>query len=255
MAFGGVRLAALTELDLLLERAADPALFERWLDIGRSTGWCEHPVRLSGTTHQVDPATGEIVSSYTTADEPDGHLLKACGSRRATVCRACSETYRADAWHLIVAGMRGGKGVPKEAAAHPALFLTVTAPSFGPVHTRREKEGAARMCHPQKTARCPHGRRTDCHQTHQRDDDCLGDPLCPECFDYAGAVLWNTHATELWRRTTIAIRRELARTLGVPTTCLADHARLSYAKVVEYQDRGLIHLHVVVRLDGPRRPS
>jgi len=37
----------------------------------------------------------------------------------------------------------------------------------------------------------------------------------------------------------------------VPTTCFADRARLSYAKVVEYQDRGLIHLHVVIRLDGP----
>jgi hypothetical protein len=29
------------------------------------------------------------------------------------------------------------------------------------------------------------------------------------------------------------------------------HARVSYAKVVEYQDRGLVHLHVVIRLDGP----
>ena len=48
-----------TPLDLLLGRAADPAAFERWLDVGRSTGWCEHPVRLAGSTLHVDPATGE----------------------------------------------------------------------------------------------------------------------------------------------------------------------------------------------------
>jgi hypothetical protein len=29
---------------------------------------------------------------------------------------------------------------------------------------------------------------------------------------------------------------------------------VSYAKVVEYQDRGLVHLHVVTRLDGPSGP-
>jgi len=83
----------------------------------------------------------------------------------------------------------------------------------------------------------------------------LGDPLCPDCFDYVGAVLWNAHATELWRRTTIGIRRRLARALGIPSSRFGDHARISYAKVVEYQDRGLVHLHVVVRLDGPTGPE
>ena len=244
-----------TQLDLLLSRAADAAGFDRWLDLGRSTGWCEHPIRLAGSTLQVDPETGEIVSSYTTAEEPDGHLLKACGTRRATVCGPCSDTYRADAWHLIAAGLRGGKGVPTEAASHPTLFLTLTAPSFGPVHTRRARDGAARICHPRRTPACTHGRRTDCRETHRFDDARLGDPLCADCFDHTGAVLWNAHATELWRRTTIAIRRELAKGLDIPVTRFADHARLSYAKVVEYQDRGLVHLHVVIRLDGPNGPA
>lgn len=35
----------------------------------------------------------------------------------------------------------------------------------------------------------------------------------------------------------------------------SDHARVSYAKVVEYQDRGLVHLHAVIRLDGPTGPE
>jgi hypothetical protein len=41
----------------------------------------------------------------------------------------------------------------------------------------------------------------------------------------------------------------------MPVARFADQARLSYAKVVEYQDRGLVHLHVVIRLDGPSGPA
>ncbi len=44
--------------------------------------------------------------------EPDGVLRKACGNRREAVCPACAERYRQDAYHLIAAGLRGGKGVP-----------------------------------------------------------------------------------------------------------------------------------------------
>ena len=247
--------AAMTNLDSLLARAADPAAFERWFDLARATGWCEHPVRLAGSTLHVDPATGEILNTYTTAGEPDGHLLKACGARRATVCQPCSATYRTDAWHLITAGLRGGKGVPPTAATHPILFVTLTAPSFGPVHSRRTRDGIARRCRPRGPETCPHGRPVRCEVIHASDDERLGDPLCPDCFYYTGAVLWNAHATELWRRTTIGIRRRLARTLGVASSRFADQARLSYANVVEYQDRGLVHLHVVIRLDGPAGPE
>ena len=70
--------------------------------------------------------------------------------------------------------------------------------------------------------------------------------MCPDCWDYTAAVVWNAHAPELWRRTTIALRRRLAR-----------HARahglgriqLSYAKVAEFQARGLVHFHAIFRLD------
>ena len=246
---------AKSDLDFLLKRASESESFERWLDLARSTGWCEHPVRLAGTSHQIDPATGEIYSSYSTAAEPNGHLLKACGTRRATVCEPCSTRYRADAWHLIVAGLRGGKGVPEDASTHPILFVTLTAPSFGPVHSRRERDGSSRRCHPKRRGRCDHGRSIRCDEIHQPDDARLGEPLCIDCFEYERAVLWNTHATELWRRTTIGIRRDLAKAMGIGSSHFAAHARVSYAKVVEYQDRGLVHLHVVIRLDGASGPD
>jgi hypothetical protein len=92
-------------------------------------------------------------------------------------------------------------------------------------------------------------------EVHDPTATCLGDPLCADCFDYPRALLWNAHATELWRRTTIAIQRELAKVIGVSSSQFADHALLSYAKVVEYQDRGLVHLHVVIRLDGASGPT
>ena len=243
--------AFITDVDFVLARVADPDQFERWLEMARSAGWCEHPVRLSGTTRQIDPRTGEILSSYTTEDEPDGQLLKACGTRRATSCEPCSAVYRADAWHLIAAGLRGGKGVPKEVSTHPTLFVTLTAPSFGRVHSRRDANGLARMCNPHGPPQCRHSRRIHCEHFHESADERLGEPLCPDCFDYTRAVLWNAHATELWRRTTIGIQRHLAKVIGLGSSRFTEHARLSYAKVVEYQDRGLIHLHVIVRLDGP----
>ena len=42
-----------------------------------------------------------------------------------------------DTYQLIRAGLAGGKGVPDSVAVHPCVFATFTAPSFGPVHTRR----------------------------------------------------------------------------------------------------------------------
>lgn len=47
----------------------------------------------------------------------------------------------------------------------------------------------------------------------------------------------------------------LARRAGLARTALAEAARLSYAKVAEYQRRGLVHFHAVVRLDGPDGPG
>jgi excisionase family DNA binding protein len=60
---------------------------------------------------------------------------------------------------------------------------------------------------------------------------------------------------ELWRRFTITLRRTLARRAGLTGKALAAQARLSYAKVAEYQRRGVVHFHAIVRLDGPAGPT
>jgi len=194
-------------LDQLIARAADRDGFERWMRQVQHAGHCARPVRLVGEVEEVDHQTGEARESFSTDDEPDGILLKACGNRRASRCLSCSEVYRADAWQLIAAGLRGGKGLPETVANHPRLFVTFTAPSFGPVHARREQNARALPCRPRDPrARCPHGRPVGCWRRHEPDDDALGSPLCPQCFDYEPAVLWNALAPELWRRTTIYLR-------------------------------------------------
>jgi hypothetical protein len=48
------------------------------------------------------------------------------------------------------------------------------------------------------------------------------------------------------------VRRLLAKALGVTASRLNDRATVQYAKVGEYQRRGIIHFHALIRLDGPK---
>ncbi|GGT65700.1 zinc finger-like domain-containing protein [Streptomyces purpureus] len=196
-------------------------------------GGCTEPVRLTGRTATVDTTTGEVLRSYTSSDEPTGSLLSACGNRRASRCPACSHLYAADTYHLIRAGLSGGKTVPDTVRTHPRVFATLTAPSFGPVHNRPD----ARPCR--------------CGTRHEPTDALLGTPLNPATYDYVGAVLFNAHAGALWARFAIYLRRELATRLGITQKAARAVFRVSFAKVAEYQKRGLVHFHAVIRLDGP----
>lgn len=200
-------------------------------------GGCAHPIRLTGHRTRLDSATGEILDHFDSSRLPAGELLVRCGNRRATRCPTCSTVYRYDTYQLITAGLRGGKTVPTSVAAHPRVFATLTAPGFGPVHNQPD------------TGRC------HCGRTHSDDDPLLGTPLDPDRYDYAGAVLWNAHAPALWARFTTHLRREIAKAAALTQRALGNHATLSYAKVAEYQKRGQVHFHAVIRLDGPTGPA
>ncbi len=222
----------------------------------RCTGGCLQPVLLRGRVDNIDGATGELLHRYTTLHEPGGVLPIACKTRRASQCPPCAQVYRADTYQVIRAGLSGGKGIPATVADHQCVFATLTAPSFGPVHVHREKDGRLLRCRPRRRSRtCPHGRRMSCPARHARDDTRLGEPLCPDCYDYTAAVLFNACAPELWRRFTIALRRALARQAGLTNKALAAQVRVSYAKVAEYQRRGVVHFHAIIRLDGPAGPT
>nr|WP_279616747.1 replication initiator protein RepSA [Streptomyces curacoi] len=222
----------------MLRVAGDPG-FDRWQDQIRRTGGCADPIHLRGWVVHKDKTTGETLHRYTTEGEPGGRLRVACGNRRASRCPACAWTYAGDTYHLIRAGLVGDdrRDIPATIRDHPRVFATLTAPSFGPVHNRPDR-GVCR-----------------CGTRHTPDDPALGTALDPATYDYAGAVLFNNHAGELWMRFTNRLRREIAARAGLTQRELADICRVSYGKVAEFQKRGAVHFHAVIRLDGPDGPD
>jgi ribosomal protein L44E len=140
--------------------------------------------------------------------------------------------------------------VPETVNAHPAVFATATAPGFGVVHTQRTTTtGRSIPCRARRNPEtCPHGVVMRCIRCHKNDDPALGQPLCKDCYEYAHHVVWNNQTGELWRRTA----QHAARLLDRHAKQHGDQGRvrLSYGKVAEYQRRGVVHYHALIRLDG-----
>jgi hypothetical protein len=153
------------------------------------------------------------------------------------------------------------------------VFATFTAPSFGPVHARVVRrhtctERAQCRCRPEpcharrETSVCEHGQPLSCFARHDASDLRLGQPLCPDCYDYDTHAVWNHAAGELWRRTKQAIecrlnqqaRRRGLRPVQIPGSNGKHRAvppiRISHGKAAEFQARGAVHFHVLLRLDG-----
>jgi hypothetical protein len=146
-----------------------------------------------------------------------------CGSRVRSRCPSCAELYRGDWAAIARSGIFDG---PVENFRF--YLLTLTAPSFGRVHrVPRSDESAVSVC--------------GCGARHLASDAALrGVPLDPGSYDYAGQVSWNRDAGLLWDRT----RRRLRDRWG----------SLEYFIVREWQDRGVLHGHAILRvcrLDAP----
>jgi hypothetical protein len=182
----------------------------------------------------IEAQTGEVLAAVGSPETGDGVLLVSCKDRRSSCCGPCSRLYEKDAFQLLAAGLRGGKTVPASVGTHPAVMLTLTAPSFGAVHGNRDR-----------------GMPCRCGQRQRTDDTQIGTPIDPRRYRYLDQVIWNRHAPELWKRTVQAIRRGLAQALGVPRSKLSQVTRVRFAKVVEFQRRGVVHYHAIIRIDGP----
>lgn len=226
--------------------------FDAWADAAAAVRHCVRPVRLVGSSETFDATTGELLSAFSSDEAPLGVLYRPCGNRRADICPACSRTYARDTFVMLRAGLAGGKTVPSAVATNPLLFVTFTAPSFGLVHGSRN----GRRCRPRDSAlRCAHGRPVGCMKDHWAHAPEVGAPICDDCYDWHSAVVWQWWAPELWRRTTIAMRRAVAAELGVPEAKLRLVASVQFARVAEFQVRGLVHFHALIRLDGPDGPG
>jgi phosphoserine phosphatase len=219
-------------IDQMLRRTSS-AGFGAWWQRAASVGFCAAPIQLAGT----DPA-GRRHTVWTR-----------CNNRRAAVCPSCSDLYGRDTWQLVHAGAAGGHHhIPAAVAARPQVFATLTAPGYGAVHT-----ATGTTCRRKSTrtgVRCAHGNPMRCGKTHDADDPAVGQPLCRQCYDYLGHVLFTWHLPELWRRFTIALRRAIAaelKAIGIKPGSV----RSSFVKVVELQARAIPHIHALIRLDPP----
>jgi hypothetical protein len=173
---------------------------------------CSRPINLVMT--RADTQTGELTNH---------EYSKPCGSRLAEKCPHCSNVYRGDAISVLQSGLKGA-----ENSTIPFTFITFTAPGadvFGPTHQR--------VVETSKSGK-PHVRRCGCRQVHEKDDALMGTPLDPDTYRFDRAADFNAHASRLL---TVTMQR-LGRVVG---------RKLSYARVAEFQTRGLIHFHVIVK--------
>jgi hypothetical protein len=228
------------------------------VELIRRTGGCSSPIHLEGESIAVAARTGAVLARRSTRYEAPGFVLVACGNRRASRCPPCSERYRRDAYFLVAAGLSGNeeRGVPAAVASHPLVFATLTAPSFGAVHRRVVDADGGGRCRTGGGAEiCKHGASMRCLERHAEGDPRIGQALCGDCYDYEAAALWNANLGALWRRTITYLPRELAALSGCSVAALRSQLRIAYAKVAEFQARGSVHVHAVIRLDGPDGPD
>lgn len=146
-----------------------------------------------------------------------------CGSRVKSKCPSCAELYRGDWAAIARSGIFDG---PVE--RFKFYLLTLTAPSFGRVH--RVPRALERV------------QRCGCGELHTPSDAALrGVPLDMHSYDYAGQVAWNRDSGVLWDRTRKRLRDRWDS--------------LEYFLVREWQDRGVLHLHLLVRIAGHEAPD
>ncbi|WP_374761873.1 replication initiator [Nesterenkonia aerolata] len=159
-------------------------------------------------------------------NDSSGEVVKVrCGRRRTADCVSCSALYSGDAAAIL---RSGALDVDPGAVV---VMLTLTAPSFGRVHS------VPRGVDPRYGRRSGSIRRCACGEYHEPGSSLAGVPLHPEAYEYAGQADWNAAFGQLWNRTAT----RLSRAFGLDE-------RLAYAGTTEWQSRGVIHAHLLVRL-------
>jgi len=145
-----------------------------------------------------------------------------CQSRSTAVCQSCAGIYSGD-WRAII---RSGV-FDADTSGFRFFMLTLTAPSFGAVHSSGKVGQEERRCR--------------CGARHDDDERLLaGTPISPDTYDYTAAAAWNRDLGALIDVTRNRIRRR--------------HPDFEYCIVREWQSRLSLHVHALIRVpttDGP----
>lgn len=162
---------------------------------------------------RVHGLTGELTT---------GTVERRCGTPVLERCPSCAEIYRRDAMRVLFEGVAANPG--------PRTWITLTAPGdavFGRTHTAAYTRKASQRC--------------ACREFHSPNDPRVGEPLDPAAFRYDLVADFNRAAGRL-----VAVTMQKLRRLT------GSDEPLPYARVVEYQRRGLVHVHVLVAAAIPR---
>lgn len=170
-----------------------------------------------------------------TNDERGIHprIFVSCGTRREDLCPHCADRYRGDWSHILRSGVlpgSSGSGLTlPELRKYAFYFVTMTAPSFGSTHLVPKLGRPRRPC--------------KCGALHDPVTDVAlrGVPIDPTTYRYAAQVTWNHDSAALWNVTRTRLRKEIEG--------------LEYAIVREWQARGAIHYHALLRIPRASDPG
>jgi Replication initiator protein, pSAM2 len=218
-------------------RLRDPD-YRWWRTQVEATRGCAAPIHLHGSARVLDRDGATLL-------ERSGTVLAPCGNRRESVCPACSDRYCADAFHLLRAGLAGDdtKGVPVTVVEHPrARSSPSPRPRSGrstPAPSPPAATSAPAPAESATTVTTPASAARSTQTATTTTARCSGRPT-PGCCGRASPPTCGAP----W-----------PAALGIGARDWPAHGRLSFAKVAEYQRRGLVHFHAVIRLDGPDGPA
>lgn len=145
---------------------------------------------------------------------------------RASACPSCAQLYMRDVAAIFRSGVFDA---PPDTSPSSMMFLTLTAPSFGAVHRVPGRTS-------EQFWNCKCGATHGASAQHLR-----GIPLDVDTYRYEDAVAWNNGVGPLWDSTQHRLERELGN--------------FEYAVVREWQMRGVLHFHVILRLERYAIPA
>ena len=138
--------------------------------LGRARAWCEHPVRLAGTSRDADAATGEVVREFSTdgrAGRRAAEAVRQPPRARVRPVLGGLPRRRLAARRLGAARRQGRAGDGRGASARVRDLhgAELRAGAHGP----RDVGGKRLACRPRSRGEtCPHGRSLACGKRHAR---------------------------------------------------------------------------------------
>lgn len=161
----------------------------------------------------------------------DGAIVKSnCGATRWQDCTYCATLYAGDVRHL----MHEGASAPGRQFGSDLVFLTLTAPSYGPVHSAPKFSFADEVF----KGRQPKPKKCRCGKSHRPEEGMQGVPLNPTRYRYTDHVRFNSNVSGIMDATLKSLNKRLRR-FGLQGT-------LPYIRVLEMQARFAVHVHMVL---------